>query len=200
MNRFKIIKIFKIIIFSICLISCTGNKSKTSIGHSIQYEYSKYENGNIRRLGMMVDSIPQGLWISFFPDGKIRHFYFYLNGKDNGPVVEFYKNGRMRSYWYANKEGRMHGESKSFHDNGQISLESFIINDSIHGLVKQYDRDGNITVIWEYNMGKFVRTIHGYDPDSEEAEEEYLKNFHPDDGEEDARLSCPDISLQKDKR
>jgi antitoxin component YwqK of YwqJK toxin-antitoxin module len=177
---------FKIIIFSICLISfsCTGNKSETDIDHSIQYEYSKYGNGNIQRLGMMVDSIPQGLWIYFFPNGKIQHFYFYLNDKNQGPVVGFYKNGRMRFYYFANKEGQIHGESKSFHDNGQISQESFYINGSIHGLSKQYDREGNIKVIWEYNMDKFVRTIHGYDPDSEEAEEEYLKNIIPDDGDE----------------
>jgi antitoxin component YwqK of YwqJK toxin-antitoxin module len=144
----------------------------------------KYKNGNIQMLGMLVDSIPHGLWISFSPDGKISHFHSFFNGKCNGPVVGFYKNGKIRSYWYANKEGEMDGESKSFYDNGQIRCESFIINGSIHGLSKQYDKDGNIKVIREYDMGKFVRTIQGYDPDSEEAEEEYLKYFHPDDGEE----------------
>jgi antitoxin component YwqK of YwqJK toxin-antitoxin module len=186
MNRLKIIRIYKFIIFSICLISfsCVCNKPETDIEHSIQHEWSKYKNGNIQRLGMMVDSIPQGAWVVFFPDGKIHYFRFYLNGKDSGPVAEFYKNGRIRSYWFADKEGEMHGESKSFYDNGQIHTEAFFINGSIHGLAKEYDKDGNIKGIWEYDMGKFVRTIHGYDPDSEEAEEEYLKYFHPDDGEE----------------
>jgi antitoxin component YwqK of YwqJK toxin-antitoxin module len=78
----------------------------------------------------------------------------------------------------------MHGESKSFYDNGQIYVESFYINDSIHGLLKLYDRNGNIEAIWEYDRDKFVRTIYGYDPDSEEAEEQYLNNIIEDDEEE----------------
>jgi antitoxin component YwqK of YwqJK toxin-antitoxin module len=133
---------------------------------------------------MKIDSIPIGLWIYFFPDGKIQDFRFYLNGQDCGPVVGFYKNGRIRSYWFANKEGRQHGESKSFYDNGQVLMESFYINGFLHGLFKLYDRNGNIEVIWEYDMDKFVRTIYGYDPDSEEAEEQYLNNIIEDDGEE----------------
>jgi antitoxin component YwqK of YwqJK toxin-antitoxin module len=177
---------FKIIIFSICLISfsCGGNKPETDIDHSVQYVLNKYENGNIHRLGMMVDSIQQGVRVVFFPDGKIHYFEFYLNGEGIGPVVGFYKNGRLRSYYFVNNEGKQHGEFKSFFDNGQISSEFFSINGSIHGLLKRYDRDGNIKAIWEYNMDTFVRTIQGYDPDSEEAEEEFLKNISSDDGEE----------------
>jgi hypothetical protein len=173
----------KIIIFSICLInfSCAGKKPETDIDHSIQYECSKYENGNIRRLGMRVDSIPQGAFVTFFPDGKINYFYFYLNGKGVGPTVVFYKNGRLRSYSFLDTEGKSQGESKSFHNNGQISMESFYINGSIHGLLKLYDRDGNIESIWEYDMGKFVRTIHGSDPDDEK---ETLQDPNPDDEEE----------------
>lgn len=59
-------------------------------------------------------------------------------------------------YWL-NDDGRSHGESKSWYDDGQIYVHCFYVEDEWHGGYKRWSRDGKLREHRFYNHGKLIR-------------------------------------------
>lgn len=73
-------------------------------------------------------------------DGTVITLNTYRIGREEGPQFEYYTDGSPRSeYWIVN--GRLTGESREWHENGQLALR------------QRYDEFGNVSQreTWDEN-------------------------------------------------
>jgi len=125
-------------------------------------------NGEPRReIGMMKDSLKDGLWISFYPDGGIAHIDFFEKGKWNGPSKYYNKNGQLVSYREV-LNNMFHGKSCFYLDNGVMIGSSNWANDKPDGISETYHDNGELDYSIEYKDGEYVRTVYGNPPIIEE--------------------------------
>jgi len=107
------------------------------------------------------DTLKQGVWKYFYPDGKIMREENYLHGQLNGFYKEYNPQGRlikMIKYVYgqpmqmSTKEDSIFTEKKSFFQNGNIQTVGYYKYDSIPvGPHKNYDINGNVTEVKMYD-------------------------------------------------
>ena len=154
----RIMKISIFIFIIVTLTSCQQPAIKdTSI---IEHVYTQHENGSTKEVGILQDSVKQGLWIKFYPTGKIEFISFYQDGKQTGHQRSFWENGKLASYREM-RDDMFHGRQITYYRNGQIAGEYFVINDTIDGIITGYSEDGEIDRQIEYRKGEYVRTIVG---------------------------------------
>ena len=139
--------------------SCSNQQNKEEIR---MYECIRYDNGNIKELGLKVDSLEQGLWITFYPNGQIEFISYYKDGKEEGPQEIYHENGQLRLHVEFHN-GKNHGKAVSYKENGKLKNEAYFVNGLIDSIRKELI-DDDFYNIHEYDMGKFVRTIAGEDP------------------------------------
>ena len=60
-----------------------------------EFFYAQHENGMPKEVGMLQDSVKQGLWVTFFPTGAINFLESYKDGRLSGPQRGFRENGTM---------------------------------------------------------------------------------------------------------
>lgn len=67
------------------------------------------------------NGIPEGKWLSFFDDGKLKSIENWKNGELNGKYILYNKNGlkSFQTYYY---KGKDHGDFKLYHENGKVQI------------------------------------------------------------------------------
>ncbi len=159
----KIVFLLSLILSGGACVNKTNNQTLVE-----EYVYIQYENGIPKEIGILQDSVKQGLWIRFYPTGKADYISFYKDGKQTGPQRRFYENGRLASY-HEMLQDLNHGKYTTYYNpNGRIASESYWINDTINGISTQYLENGEIDTQVEYKKGKCVRVIIGVLPIIEE--------------------------------
>jgi antitoxin component YwqK of YwqJK toxin-antitoxin module len=128
-----------------------------------EYVYIQYDNGSPKEIGMLQDSVKQGMWITFYPNDKIQSISFYKDNKWDGVQRGFREDGSLLSYTEM-RDDMNHGKKISYYSNGQMASESHWVNDTPHGLFSGYNYNGILDYIYEYENGKFLRTIAGSPP------------------------------------
>lgn len=58
-------------------------------------------------------------------------------------------------------EGKMHGEMKTWHPNGQLAIISNFKKNLQHGELKEFDDQGNLVRHADYQNGKFIGFVKG---------------------------------------
>lgn len=107
------------------------------------------------------DTLKQGVWKYFYPDGKTQREENYLHGQLNGFYKEYDPQGKlikMIKYVYGKpveettKEDSIFTEKKEFYQNGALKNIGYYKYDSIQvGPHKKYDIEGNVTLVKLYN-------------------------------------------------
>lgn len=104
-----------------------------------------YPDGRLK--ASYTDSLVNGQNLLFlrqyFTDGTLSFtgFYFNLTSK-TGTWTAYYPNGKIQSITnYA--DGKLDGDYKYFHDNGQLWIEETFRNDLLMEVLSNYDRNGN---------------------------------------------------------
>ncbi|MBR8534364.1 toxin-antitoxin system YwqK family antitoxin [Carboxylicivirga sediminis] len=124
-----------------------------------------------------------GLWVTYFPDGNIKHKITYKNGKaiglaqfyyDNGLISEegiwhidhwqgnykFYnKNGRLAYDWQYDDNGQRTGTQKYYHENGTLKYTGEWTNGKATGTLKIYNEEGLLVTERVYNDGEFMENV-----------------------------------------
>ena len=93
--------------------------SDTMIGNKkFIFKKAFYDNGTLKQTGFYSpDSLMQGIWTNYYPDGKLESITTYHNGM---------RDGRFKSY----------------HENGQLWTELIYSNNKTMEVVCNFDRDG----------------------------------------------------------
>jgi antitoxin component YwqK of YwqJK toxin-antitoxin module len=109
---------------------------EVSVGFS-QEGYLAYE-------GDFKDGKPEGLWTTFFSDGKPRWKGVKKNGLNHGSFTMWYENGRKKLEGTYH-EGKKHGPSIAWYENGAKWQQKFYEFGAPSGIWKTWDKNGNLT-------------------------------------------------------
>lgn len=187
------------------LIFMVGTAQETSTIKD-GYQIFKYPNGAISSEGMIRNGKPEGFWKSFYVTGvkksegrrtnflldSIWVFYDqagdttekinYLYGKKNGWYFKYKKDPSKGDYIWSKElfaGDRKEGTAYLYFPDGKIQ-QTFAYNEGKkEGLSKEYDKDGNIITLLEYNNDFLVSRERINRTDNKGLKQGDWKEFYP---------------------
>lgn len=186
-----LMKNFIFLCCSLFLISCgNGNGSATkgsgdfsaytleSIPGSDVQKAVKKENGVLQEEGFVRNNQKTGMWVTYFPDQKVKSMTSYVDGVKNGlsvkmsdrnqletqtPFLNDQLHGRKVKYGFNRKEeqvanyahGQLDGASKTYDKQGVITREIHYKAGQLHGPNVFYS-EGVKTMEYEYKNGEKI--------------------------------------------
>ncbi len=129
--------------------------------------YKVYENDTINVMDK--DSLMQGVWKQFWPNGDLKEEVIYKNGKKQGLEIKwfdepdcveqesYYKDGVLdgpsiyyskkckKDFFETFKAGIKEGLELSYYPNGNIKAEGNYKKGNLNGYYKVYDKKGNFS-------------------------------------------------------
>ncbi|MFP4488604.1 MAG: toxin-antitoxin system YwqK family antitoxin [Bacteroidales bacterium] len=196
MGRYVLILLFIIIAPVIC-----GQEQQPEDG----YHVFKYPNGNISSEGYIRDGKPDGYWKSYYVTGVLKSegrrrnhlldsvwvFYSqtgdtlekidYLYGKKSGYYLK-YKKDRSHGLYVWSRElyasDKRQGTAYRYYPDGKVKLTIPYIEGKKQGLSREYDEEGNIITLYEYNNDFLVSRERINRKDADGVKQGAWKEFH----------------------
>lgn len=114
-----------------------------------------YENGNFKLTGFFSpDTIMQGKWTSYYPNGKVESIINYSNGLKDGYCKSFHDNGQLWTVIRYSK-GKTMDIVSNYDRNGKLQRKGNLKNG--YGTIIIYDENGDKKNIERYENGKLVK-------------------------------------------
>ena len=156
-----------------------------------------YEDGSLREEQMFnADTVPNGVFVSYYQNGKVKYENFFIDGKENGIARGFFENGEPRYLgkvedgkkdstwlWYEQKpdglhlnmienylNGKLFGGQLKFNKNGHFEWYKFY---SLDGLLGKVSFEGSESVV-EGELGNIY-----YDQDELDIGEGFYSKIYP---------------------
>lgn len=89
------------------------------------------------------NGVPEGKWLSFFSDGKIKSIENWKNGSLNGKYILYNQKG-IKSFQTYYLNGKDHGNFKLYHENGKLQIMGRFIYGKAIGVWNYYDKSGRL--------------------------------------------------------
>ena len=92
----------------------------------------------------------ESCYCSFYKDGSPKLYVDKVIKMEDGKLeyygnyFEHYDNGKIKTRARYNKEGKLEGEYKSYHENGEVKMEGQYLNGEAIGNFKYYDEKGKV--------------------------------------------------------
>lgn len=197
-------KRISVILFSVLLSLSSNAQRADEIKDG--YQVFKYPNGNVSSKGIIRNGKPDGYWISYYvtgvrkSEGMYRNFMLdsiwvffdqagdttdkisYLFGKKNGYYLK-YKKDPSRGVYLWSKElyagDRKEGTGYIYFPDGSIQQTITYNGGKKEGLSKEYDRNGNIITLFEYNNDFLVSRERINRTDNDGFKQGEWKEFYP---------------------
>lgn len=116
-----------------------------------------YDNGQKQEICNYDLGKLTGIFESWYPSGQLREKSCYNNGKLIGRFEMWYENGRKKANHFY-KNGNPSGLYESWYVNGQMSIsQTYDTYGDLHGSSRQWYLNGNLSERCAYNFGK----LHG---------------------------------------
>ncbi|MGL5796565.1 MAG: toxin-antitoxin system YwqK family antitoxin [Cetobacterium sp.] len=97
------------------------------------------------------NGIPEGKWLSFYNNGKIKSIENWRDGELNGKYVLYNQNGNKTFQTYYSK-GKDHGLFKLYHENGKPHIMGKFNNGKAIGVWNYYNQSGKLIGRREYTL------------------------------------------------
>ncbi len=105
--------------------------------------------------------LKQGLWKTFYDNGKVKEEVTYLNDKKNGYFKKYDETGTLISIEkYINDQAVEFAEElkeyeirRDYHDNGKVKIEGSYFNNKPDGIRREFDSNGVITSGYIFSKG-----------------------------------------------
>ncbi len=193
-----------IFICLLCFFSiASGQESNTVVDG---YQIFKYPNGTTSSEGLIKNGKPEGFWKSYYvtgikkSEGKRTNFLLdsiwifydqagdtskkinYLYGKKNGYYYEYKKDPLKGSYVYSKElfaGDKKEGTAYIYFPDGKIQQTITWNSGKKEGLSKEYDKDGNLITLLEYNNDFLVSRERINRLDSKGLKQGEWKEFYP---------------------
>jgi uncharacterized protein len=197
-------KRYCILLFFIFLSLLSGAQESVEIKDG--YQIFRYPNGTISGEGLMKDGKPEGFWKSYYvtgvkkSEGKRTNFLLdsiwvfydqagdtikkisYLFGKKNGWYYE-YKKDAVKGVYIWSKElfagDSREGTAFLYFPDGKIQQTISYNKGKKEGLSKEYDKNGNLITLLEYNNDFLVSRERINSVDSKGLKQGIWKEFYP---------------------
>ena len=113
----------------------TNSNTQESVGIS--------KEGQLTYKGDFKDGKPEGLWTTFFPNGRPRWQGVKKDGLNHGSFTMWYEDGskRMKGNY---ERGKKHGKSTAWHPNAVKWLEQWHHHGAPVGLWKNWNNQGEL--------------------------------------------------------
>lgn len=144
-----------------------------------------YEDDQLVEEGSYVDNKKEGVWKTYYNNGKLKSEITYKNNIANGFARFYYKNGNVSEegnwvnnkwdgkykYYYENGQisydwnfvnGKREGVQKYYHENGQINYEGEWAGGMESGMLKEWNENGQLVAEKFFNKGKIDTTVSKY--------------------------------------
>lgn len=120
-----------------------------------------YPGGRVRREFSYLDCEPHGRAIEYYPDGGVHEENTFFRGRLHGPSITYRRDGTV---WIdaTYVEGRLHGLFATFHDNGAPEIRRTYRHGRLHGPYSIYDRYGLLLEEGTYHHGAKEGTFTFY--------------------------------------
>lgn len=127
--------------------------------------------------GKFKSSRKEGLWKTYFCNGKVKNKINYQNNRpngyaiiyhENGKVYEegewrnnrwvgeyklYYENGQVAQAFNFNTMGKREGEQKYYYENGQVMIEGNWLSGKEDGVLKEFYENGDLKAEKHFNGG-----------------------------------------------
>jgi uncharacterized protein len=211
-------KKFEIAIIFIMLFSIVSGQENNIIQDG--YQIFKYPNGTISSEGIIKNGRPEGFWKSYYvtgikkSEGKRTNFLLdsvwifydqtgdtlekinYLYGKKNGWYYKYKKEPSAGLYVWSkelfagDKKERL---SYIYYPDGKIQQTITYSDGKKEGLSKEYDREGNIITLLEYNNDFLISREKINRTDNKGLKQGGWKDFYGDGGIKSERTYKNDL-------
>ncbi|MCJ7449972.1 MAG: hypothetical protein MUO72_20050 [Bacteroidales bacterium] len=199
----------KKILIIIIVSAITGIISPAQINEVIQdgYHVFKYPNGAISSEGLIKNGRPEGFWKSYYvtgvkkSEGKRTNFLLdsiwifydqtgdttekisYLFGKKNGYYYRYKKDAAAGSYIWSKElfaGDKKEGTGYFYFPDGKVQQKISYNAGKKEGLSKEYDKNGNIITLLEYNKDFLINREKINRTDNNGLKQGGWKDFYPD--------------------
>ncbi|MGL5350790.1 MAG: toxin-antitoxin system YwqK family antitoxin [Cetobacterium sp.] len=97
------------------------------------------------------NGVPEGKWLSFYTNGKIKSIENWRNGELNGKYVLYSQDGHKTFQTYYLK-GKDHGLFRLYHENGKPHIVGNFNNGQAIGIWNYYNQNGKLIGKREYTI------------------------------------------------
>ncbi len=136
-----------------------------------------YEAGKLIEEGSYADNRRMGMWVRYWPNGKLKSRINYVKGMPRGAYALYYSDGKPEEEgmwdldrntggfkrWHSNGNlaqefvfdayGTRDGQQKYFHENGRIAVDVSIVKGREEGTLKRYFPNGDLQETAELQNG-----------------------------------------------
>ena len=113
-----------------------------------------YANGKLKSKGVYIMDNKDGLWVEYDEDGKLEKEVVYKMGKKEGLMKVFQKNNLIKAK-VNYKNGREDGDGIYYDDNGQIEMKINYKEGKIDGSLEHY-KNGQLVKIEFWKDGVLI--------------------------------------------
>jgi antitoxin component YwqK of YwqJK toxin-antitoxin module len=199
----------RITIFIAFVIICKIGSAQESSTLKDGYQVFKYPNGTMSGEGLIKNGKPEGFWKSYYvtgikkSEGRYTNFLLdsiwifydqagdttekinYLIGKKNGWYYKYKKDPSNGVYLWSTElfaGNRKEGTASIYFPDGKI-LQTIPYNSGKkEGLSKEFDKEGNIITLFEYNNDFLISRERINRLDSKGLKQGEWKEFYPNGG------------------
>ncbi len=199
----------KFIVFIFIVLTCKISSAQENGTLNDGYKIFKYPNGTVSSEGLIKNGKPEGFWKSYYvtgikkSEGKRTNFLLdsiwifydqagdttekinYLYGKKNGWYYKFKKDPSQGVYIWSKElfaADRKEGTAYNYFPDSKIQ-QTFIYNSGKkEGLSKEFDKEGNIITLFEYNNDFLVSREKINRTDNNGLKQGEWKEFYPNGG------------------
>jgi antitoxin component YwqK of YwqJK toxin-antitoxin module len=103
-----------------------------------------HPNGKAMAKAPHVDGQQEGVTKMWTPDGKLIQTIPYEDGKRHGTLVEYWPQRGKKKKVVPCEKGKVNGTVHIYYEDGTLKAEMPFKQDSLHGIEKRYDEEGNL--------------------------------------------------------
>jgi antitoxin component YwqK of YwqJK toxin-antitoxin module len=112
--------------------------------------------GRIVQRGFFSNGARDSTWTEYYITGAVRSLKSYRKGSECGQFCEFYENGQKALEYFTSMGGKIDGEERQWHPNGQLKCAGSYSNGYRHGTFAWFSEDGARDFEKHYSEGKEV--------------------------------------------
>ncbi len=134
------------------------------------------EKGKLQSEEFFINNVRQGKAVYYYETGEVKKQMQFDNNIETGTSYEFDKDGRIitieefkggRSVESENinrfdENGKKTGKWVEYYDKNKIKSEVFYTAGTLDGVFKEYDKDGNLKQLKQYDNGEINDTVQEF--------------------------------------
>ena len=129
---------------------------KAGIPHGSYYKADA--QGRVLLRGTYKNGAKDSTWTEYYLTGAVMSQRNYKSGLECGQFCKWYGNGRKASEYFMTAEGKIEGEERQWHENGQLKFAGAYENGYRHGTFAWFNEDGTRDFEKQYNAGREIST------------------------------------------